>query len=187
MFNEIILVSVTPFSGTTSPDKNGEQAVMLQCIAGKMPNRNVLSGTVAKRTGFEIGKSYLVQVRESGFDKKYGTDFTFIKIKEVESASDIVETTKKLGAPTILNVTRPEGFEETYERKTTAVEGLRAERIKKGEYIPANPSRTFEHETASKIVTGTSSNEDHPQNIGAGNTDLDKLLDKSQNDRKDRN
>ena len=66
-FNEMIVVAVTPFSGTDTPDKNGSDPVMLQLIAGKMPNRNVLSGTVASRAGIQVGKSYLMNVRENGY------------------------------------------------------------------------------------------------------------------------
>lgn len=159
MFNEMIVVSVTPFSGSTSTDKNNKSTVMLQCIAGKMPNRNVLSGTVAERAGFEVGKTYLAQVREVGFDKDYGPDFNYIMVKELVTGKDIAETSKRLGAPEILNVPRPAGFEQKYTRKSTAVEGQRVTRIKEGSYEPSSGNRsTYEHATAKEIVEGTSLN-----------------------------
>jgi hypothetical protein len=154
-FNEMIVVSVTPFSGTDTPDKNGADAVMLQLIAGKMPNRNVLSGTVASRAGIQVGKSYLMNVRENGYDKLFGPDFTFIKIMELESALDVVKASKELGKPEILTVDRPDGFEKEYTRKTTAVEGLRTERILSGDYIPTS-RQNYKHETAEVIKQGTS-------------------------------
>lgn len=156
MFNEMIVVSATPFSGTSSPDKNGKFPVMLQCIAGKMPNRNVLSGTVAERAGIEIGRTYLMQVRETGFDKVFGPDFTFVKVKELTTGKDIIDACKELSKPEVLTVQRPAGYEDVYRRKTSAVEGIRNTRIKSGDYIPAVNSSSFEHETATRIVEGSS-------------------------------
>ncbi len=155
VFNETIVVSVTPFSGSTTPDKNGESSVMLQCLAGRMPNRNVLSGTVAARMGIEVGKSYLMNVRESGFDKQFGADFTFTKIKELESGLDIAKTIKELGKAEVLTIERPEGYEKTYQRKGNAVEGLKTKRIKEGQYEPAS-NRSYSHDTAKEIVDGSS-------------------------------
>lgn len=155
----MIVVTVTPFSGTTTPDKNNNMPVMLQCIAGKMPNRNVLSGTVAGRLGIEIGKSYLMQVRETGFDKFYGADFTFIRVKELITAKDVIDACESLGKPQIINIPRPEGFEKVYERKGDVVEGLRTKRAKAGEYEFAL-NRDVSHETAREIKTGTSNEGD---------------------------
>lgn len=162
MFNEMIVVAVTPFSGSDSTDKNGEMPVMLQCIAGRMPNRNVLSGTVARRAGFEVGKTYLVNVRQQGTDKEYGEDYTFIKIAWLESGLDIARTAKELGEAVVFDVKRPDEFYDKYERKTTAVEGLRTKRIKEGLYIPSNQTSSLDHKTADEIKDGSSakSNED---------------------------
>jgi hypothetical protein len=165
MFNETIVVSVTPFSGTTTPDKNGERSVMLQCLAGRMPNRNVLSGTVASRMGIEVGKTYLMNVRESGFDKQFGADFTFTKIKELEAGLDIAKTIKELGPAEILTIARPEGYEKTYQRKGDAVEGLRTKRIKEGLYEPVTAS-SYEHSTAKDIIEGSSASGEKNPNQG---------------------
>lgn len=156
MFNEMIVVSATPFRGTSSPDKNGKYPVMLQLIAGKMPNRNVMSGTVAELAGVEIGRTYLMNVRENGFDKVFGPDFTFIKVKELTTGKDIIDACKELSKPEMLTVTRPAGFEDVYKRKTSAVEGVRNHRIQSGDYIPAITSSSFEHETAGRIIEGSS-------------------------------
>lgn len=155
MFNTMIVVAVTNFSGTTTPDKNGASAIMLQCIAGTIPNRNVLSGTVAQRSGFEVGKTYLANVREAGYDDVFGPDYTFTKVMELTSGLDVVKAAKELGDPKIIQVLRPEGFEKTYQRKGDAVEGLRAKRIKEGVYHPLLSS-ALSHETAKGIVNGTS-------------------------------
>lgn len=152
----MIVVAVTPFSGTDTPDKNSKSPVMLQCIAGKMPNRNVLSGTVAERAGIEAGRTYLMNVREVGFDKMFGLDFTFIKIKELMTGEDIIRASRELGEATVLTIARPEGFEDKYERKGNAVEGLRTKRIKEGEYIPSTNRTSSDHETASDVREGSS-------------------------------
>lgn len=156
MFNEMIVVAVTPFSGSTSTDKNGKAPVMLQCIAGKMPNRNVMSGTVAERAGIEIGKTYLMQVREQGYDKVFGPDYTFIKIKELFTGADVAQTVKELSSPMVFTVERPKGFEEVYHRKTNAVEGLRNKRIHDGNYEPVSQSTSTDHDTADKVIQGSS-------------------------------
>lgn len=154
-FNKMIVVAVTPFSGTSTADKNGNYPVMLQCIAGSMPNRNVLSGTVAKRMGIEEGKTYLMNVREAGFDKQFGTDYTFTKIKELVTGKDIVEASSQLGVPDVFIVNRPEGYESTYERKGNAIEGLRTKRIKENQYVPLQ-GRVYDHTTANEIIEGSS-------------------------------
>lgn len=156
MLNEMIVVAITPFSGTTSSDKNGEFPVMLQLLAGKMPNRNVMSGTVAQRAGIEVGKTYLMQVRQQGTDKQFGEDFTFTKISELKTGKDIIEASRELEEPRIVTINRPEGYEDTYERKSIAVEGLRTKRIKEGNYIPINNTTVTNHNTAPEVVKGSS-------------------------------
>lgn len=156
MLNTMIVATVTPFSGTTTPDSNGLAPVMLQCIAGTMPNRNVLSGTVAKRAGFEVGKTYLVNVRENGADIVFGSDFTFIKVMELTTGLDVVKASKEIGDPNIQNVPRPEGYENRYQRKGNAVESNRTVRAKEGFYIPYLTTTVTNHKTAKDIVEGTS-------------------------------
>lgn len=152
----MIVVAVTPFSGTISTDKNGEFPVMLQLLAGKMPNRNVLSGTVAQRLGVEVGHTYLMMVRKQGEDKVFGEDFTFIKVRELNTGKDIIEASKELSEPQIVEIARPKGFEDQYERKSIAVEGLRTQRIKEGNYTPVNNTTVIDHDTAKDVVKGTS-------------------------------
>lgn len=162
MLNTMIVVAITNFSGTTTPDKNGAVPVMLQCIAGTMPNRNVLSGTVAQRAGFDVGRTYLVNVRETGYDEVFGPDYTFVKIMELKSGLDIVQASKELGTAQILYVQRPEGFEQHYQRKGDAIESNRTQRIKQGLYRPAIQTTVGGHETAREVREGTS--------VGSGGT-----------------
>ena len=154
MFNEIVVVSVTPFSGSDSADKNGIPSVMFQPIAGVIPNlRQVIAGTVAERLGVKIGETYLMRVRESGTDKEFGIDFQWIKIKENLSVMEIIEATEKLGEGRVMVFNKPGS---DYIRKTTAVEGQRTLRIKEGLYIPSNATTAIHHESADKIIDGTS-------------------------------
>jgi hypothetical protein len=159
-FSEMIVVTVTPYSGTTTADKNGLMPVMLQCMAGKMPNRNVLSGTVAERSGFHVGKTYLAQVREQGKDKVFGPAFTFVNMGELTPV-DAVKACKDIGPPEILNVERPEGFEKVYERKGDAVESLITKRIQDGNFEPVI-KRSYSHETAREVKEGSTIKDSSP-------------------------
>lgn len=164
MLNEKIVVRVTPYSGSNSTDKNNKESVMLQCIAGKMPNRNVLAGTVAERAGFEVGKTYLAQVREAGFDVDFGRDFTFLMIEELHGV-DIMDVCDRIGAPEIITIEKPDGFKENYHRKGDAVESIRTQRIKEGKYRPITLSSSFDHSTASKVVAGSSQEDPASDNL----------------------
>jgi len=92
-FNSIVAASVNNFNGNL--DKNGKNPVILNVIAGKFPNRNVLAGTIAENLGIEVGKSYLFSVREVE-SNEHGRQFIYSKLKEL-SAMEIVDTFKNLG------------------------------------------------------------------------------------------
>lgn len=154
-FSEICVVTVNPFRGTTTLDKNGLPSVILICDAGKMPNRNVLAGTVAQQQGLEIGKTYVVQVRETGVDKVFGPAFAFTRIGEALSPVEAIDAIQKVGPAEILVVDRPEGFEKVYHRKGDAVESLQTKRIKEGQFIPSTGRRSYSHETASAVKPGS--------------------------------
>ena len=95
MFNSIIIATVGSFN-QGNPDKNGKNPVILSVIGGVAPNRTVLSGTVAETAGFEVGKTYLTQVRETDQDPQYGRRFTFTKMKEMD-ALEIISGVKLIG------------------------------------------------------------------------------------------
>lgn len=169
MLNTMVVAAVTNFSGTTTPDKNGEMPIMLQGIAGVMPNRNVLSGTVGKRSGLEVGRTYLLLVREVGIDTTFGQDFNFTKVMELSSAFDIVRAAKELGDAKLMVIPRPEGFEKAYIRKGDAVESVRTQREKQGLYKRTIASGNISHETAAEVLSG-SSNEPSGEILHEGRT-----------------
>lgn len=51
--------------GQIKLDSNNLQGVYLTPIAGVIPNRNILSGTVAENSGFVPGNSYLVRYQRT--------------------------------------------------------------------------------------------------------------------------
>lgn len=102
MFNGLIIASVNPFT-QGALDKNGKQPVILNVVAGKCPNRNVLSGTVAERAGLETGKTYLISCREGEEDVTYGRRFVFSPLKEMD-AMEIIAGVGSLGTASIFPV-----------------------------------------------------------------------------------
>jgi len=115
MFNSIIVATVNRFNNGEE-DKNGNLPVILNVIAGKCPNRNVLSGTVAENAGFEVGETYLVQCREIEPSDEYGRQFVYNKMKvlDVNNILDSIEKLQKAeifaveGTTTRTNVTSPQ-------------------------------------------------------------------------------
>jgi hypothetical protein len=96
------LVNAVAFnSGKT--DKNGETPVLLNVLAGKAPNRTVISGTIAKRNGYELGKMYIVQITEGKEDPQYGRQFNINKISEC-SVTEMFSAIKGFGAAEIFTV-----------------------------------------------------------------------------------
>lgn len=98
--NNLIVAAVSAFKGET--DKNGETPVILNVIAGTFPNRNVISGTIAKSLKIEEGHTYLMNVREIEANE-FGRQFAYTKLSELRGM-EIVETAQKIGEATIVNV-----------------------------------------------------------------------------------
>lgn len=96
------LINATAFN-SGKLDKNGESPVLLNVLAGKAPNRTVVSGTVAKRNGFELGKMYIVQITEGKEDEQYGRQFNINKIAEV-SVVEMFSAITSLGKAEIFAV-----------------------------------------------------------------------------------
>ena len=84
------------------PDKNGLDPIMLTSLAGKIPNRNVLSGTTAQMLNFVVGKRYLVTFNETEANE-YGRQFRITNGGEV-SALEAVQSIATLGQPVLVNV-----------------------------------------------------------------------------------
>ena len=95
-------------------DKNGLQPVMLRPIAGNVPNKNVISGTVAERGGFREGKSYLVNILETE-SNEYGRNFQFQAISEL-SALEIITSLTTLGKANLVDVTKQPAATEDFSK-----------------------------------------------------------------------
>jgi hypothetical protein len=121
MFTGLCVAAVNTFNKGNA-DVNGLMPVILVPVAGQLPNRNVLSGTVAANMGIEPGKTYLFQVREGEADPEYGRRFVFTKLQEM-SALEILDASAKLGLGKIFSVDEPEtpeGEEPTEKAQTKA-------------------------------------------------------------------
>jgi hypothetical protein len=99
MFGGMIAVTAKVLVGKTA-DKNGHMPVLLNVLAGTCPDKRVISGTVAKQEGFEIGKRYLVAVEETEADATYGRQFNFTNAGEL-TMGELLESVKTLGKPTV--------------------------------------------------------------------------------------
>lgn len=105
MFTSIFVASAQPFTGPdsnpASADKNDKMPIILVGVAGKYPDKRVLSGTVAERAGFEPHNTYLVSVQEGESDKEYGRQFTYTNLGKMNMA-DIISAKKELGAASMV-------------------------------------------------------------------------------------
>lgn len=88
------IVKVTEFKGeNASPDKNGSLPMYLHPVAGEIPNRNVLSGTVASQQGFVENKTYLAQWSLGDVDPQYGQQVNWNNISgDPLSAMEVIST-----------------------------------------------------------------------------------------------
>lgn len=86
-----------------NPDKNGLEPVILVNLAGKLPNRTVISGTIAEREGFIPGNTYLIKCTEQNESPEYGRQFTFSLVKEL-GAIEILDAQKHLGDAVTIDV-----------------------------------------------------------------------------------
>lgn len=103
----LAIVAVSTFQGKDAqPDVNGFNSIYLTPVAGVIPNRNVLAGTVAKNSGFEEGKSYLAKFVRLEDDPTYGAQFGWTKVSEVTNPMDIIKAEQELGAGNIYDVDR---------------------------------------------------------------------------------
>lgn len=106
MYNSLIVAGVNDFTKGTA-DKNGKSPVILNVVAGTCPNRIVISGTVAERAGIQVGKTYLLQCRETKSDAKYGRQFNY-SVMDTLSGLQIIESQKSLGSAVIFDASKAE-------------------------------------------------------------------------------
>jgi hypothetical protein len=112
-FNEVSIIKVSAFTGESArQDKHGLDPVILTVIAGKCPNKSILSGTFAERELFEVGNTYLVMCQEIETSEEYGRQFRFTNLGKVPF-SEMVSTMKQLGKATIVDVLSAEDEEVT--------------------------------------------------------------------------
>lgn len=113
----MFVATVVQFLGSNEdpaePDTHGKMPVLLNVVAGKCPNARVLSGTVAERNGFVVGKCYLTSVSETEprdyEDEESGDtvttrNFNYSAVAEA-GFSEILQAKKELGDPILVDVT----------------------------------------------------------------------------------
>ncbi|MCW3160817.1 hypothetical protein [Chryseobacterium oryctis] len=99
-------------SEKANEDKNGLMPVILIGIAGEIPSKTVISGTVAQRMGIYEGSIYLFQANEIEVDPLYGRQFNFMAISKELSAIETLQASDFVGKLRIVKVDSPEDFEE---------------------------------------------------------------------------
>ena len=151
--NGHIVVNVVEYRGSKTRDNNGKASVMLIAQAGRMPNRNVLTGTVAENAGFVVGNTYLAQVIEKDEDKVYGRQFNFLALEELKGL-DIIKTCKEIGPVELEHIAKPAGLDEVYQPKTERIIGAATRRRIDGLTIPSGAASTPSKNH--KIVEGES-------------------------------
>jgi len=85
-----------------SPDKNGLMPVILLPLAGKIPAKMVIAGTIAKNAGFQTGRIYLAQWVAGEMDEQYGRAYTFKLLSEINDPLQLMELLQRLGPVEIL-------------------------------------------------------------------------------------
>ena len=91
----MFIATINVYKGANaSVDKNGNQPLILNVLAGKCPSKRMISQGWANTQGMEIGKTYLIEDIELEVHAVYGRQFQFNKIQEV-SCVDIVEFSAK--------------------------------------------------------------------------------------------
>ena len=102
----LAIVAVSFYRGENSgADVNGLMPVYLNPICGIIPDRNVLSGTIARNAGFEEGKSYLAKWTRLEDDAEYGVQYGWTKVNEITDPLAIINAEAQLGAGRVFKVT----------------------------------------------------------------------------------
>ena len=129
-FSNIVIATAQPFASGT-PDKNGLDPIILNVVAGKFPNRNVMSGSVACGQKamedptaphlVEVGKTYLFQCREIESSEEHGRQFVWNPLKEL-GAMEIVEASLKIGPARMFDVLSEDSTVVTTETRQVEAE-----------------------------------------------------------------
>jgi hypothetical protein len=104
-FNGLAICTVAQMqaSDTIKADKNGLLPVILTALAGKIPSKRIIAGTIAQSSGFVPGASYVVAFTEGEEDEQFGRQFQFTNGGRV-GAMEILEFNKALGHGEIVEV-----------------------------------------------------------------------------------
>ena len=101
----LAIVAVSNYKGENAKeDSNGLMPVYLNPICGNIPDRNVLSGTVARNAGFEEGKAYLAKWTRLEDDAEYGVQYGWTKVNEITDPLAIINAEAQLGAGRVFKV-----------------------------------------------------------------------------------
>ena len=102
----LAIVAVSMYQGENAKiDTNGLMPIYSNPICGNVPDRNVLSGTVARNAGFEEGKSYLAKWTRLEDDAEYGVQYGWTKVNEITDPLAIINAEAQLGAGRVFKVT----------------------------------------------------------------------------------
>lgn len=154
----LFVASVKAFNGSNErpaeADGNGMMPIILDIVAGSCPNKRVISGTVAKRAGMEIGKSYLCKAEEIDATE-FGRQFRFSAITEL-GINDLLKSIKLFGDPHLVEVVENES-EKTKSGNYSFPKGFNAEEKSKFKEMEAEEQDAYleEHPTirAHKSIT----------------------------------
>src|SRR4029078_404514 len=86
--NGMAVVKAEPYKGrnvdgtfiTAKEDSNHKMPIILVPIAGVIPSKRVLAGTIADSLGVIAGKTYLVKFKEIAEDEEFGRQFQWTVI-----------------------------------------------------------------------------------------------------------
>lgn len=86
-------------------DKNGDLPVIINVLAGKCPNKRIISQAWVNAQDMKVGEAYQMTWTEGEASEEHGRNFTFNKVKLV-SALEIMQICKEVPAE-IFDVLEP--------------------------------------------------------------------------------
>lgn len=105
---DFAIVRAVMFNGGSS-DKNGLEPILLDVVAGKVPSKRVLAGTLAAREGFVANSSYMVSIEEVEANE-YGRQFRFKNLGSI-TGLELMKACRDLGAGKVIDVSEEEAVE----------------------------------------------------------------------------
>lgn len=89
-------------SNNASLDKHGLAPVIIEALAGSCPNKRVISGTVAKNMGIEVGSTYIFKFTMLEEDPEYGSQYSFLSCGLIDDPMKILDIEERLGSANII-------------------------------------------------------------------------------------